>query len=107
MSDVSNSLDQSGAEAAPVAAAKPVNPSPATAAAKTVEAPPKAVAGSPVAAEQAAEAKPKKKPKPAGVTVYERAVSVDGKLVPMADRHQTPLAGDRKAEPVPAAASAT
>lgn len=102
MSDVSNPLDQSGAAAAAVPAAKPIVTTPAAAPAKTDEAPPKAVAGSPVAADPAADDKPKKKPKPVGVTVFERSVSVDGKLVSMADRHQTPLAGDQKPEPVPA-----
>lgn len=32
------------------------------------------------------------RPKPLGVTVGQRQVMVDGKLVPMPDEHQTPIA---------------
>lgn len=103
MSDVSNPLDQSGAAVAAEPAAKPVVASPAAAPAKAEQAPAKAVAEDPGKAEK----KPKSKPKPMGVTVHERAVYVDGKLVPMAERHQTPLAGGQKPEPVAAAAPAS
>ncbi len=48
----------------------------------------------PAPAEPSPEAAPapaekKKKQKPIGVTVEARAVAVEGKLVPMADKHQT------------------
>lgn len=48
----------------------------------------------PAPAEPSSEAAPapaekKKKQKPVGVTVEARAVAVEGKLVPMADKHQT------------------
>jgi len=92
MADVSNPLDQSGADAAAVSPAKPIVTTPAATQAKAVEAPEKAVAGAP-AAEQS---KPKKKPKPVGVVVHERTVLVDGKLVAMAERHQTPLASGQE-----------
>lgn len=38
---------------------------------------------------QPAPVEKKKKPKPVGVTVGERAVAVGGKLEPMAEKHQT------------------
>ncbi len=44
---------------------------------------------SPEAAPAPAPAEKKKKQKPVGVTVETRAVAVEGKLVPMADKHQT------------------
>ena len=102
MPDVSNPLDPSGAADAVVPPAKPVVAAQSEAAAKAVEATQKAVAEAPA---KAAEKKPK--PKPVGVAVYQRTVAVDGKLVPMADRHQTPLAGGRQPEPPPVEVPAT
>jgi hypothetical protein len=43
----------------------------------------------PPAAKPAAPPEKRKKPKPDGVTVGERSVMVDGKLVPMSAEHQT------------------